>query len=79
MEKPGKKIILNMALQICSAMRYLEKNGFIHQDLVRACRKGGLGREGGQQIASEASTWNFESKFQFIYMAWAVFRNGESS
>ena len=28
------EIILDMAVQICSAMRYLETNGFIHRDLV---------------------------------------------
>ena len=28
------EVILDMALQICSAMQYLENNGFIHRDLV---------------------------------------------
>lgn len=29
------ELILDMAVQIGSAMYYLEKNGFIHRDLVR--------------------------------------------
>ncbi len=28
------EIILDMAVQVCAAMKYLEENGFIHRDLV---------------------------------------------
>ena len=45
MEK--SEIILDMACQIGSAMFYLEKNGFIHRDLVRP-RKW-IGREGHER------------------------------
>lgn len=31
------EIILDMAVQVGSAMHYLEKNGFIHRDLVSVC------------------------------------------
>ena len=28
------EVILDMVLQICSAMQYLDNNGYIHRDLV---------------------------------------------
>ena len=48
------EVILDMAVQICSAMNYLESNGFIHRDLVSGGRREGeeeeesWGREGGE-------------------------------
>lgn len=34
-----KEVILDMATQVCSAMKYLEANGFIHRDLVSTDRQ----------------------------------------
>ena len=31
------EIILDMAIQVCSAMKFLEQNKFIHRDLVSTC------------------------------------------